>query len=260
MLVASGLTAALVVVPGIASAAPDGPENPLAGVTDALTGTENPLATGTGGDADTGTEGTPGAAEDAPPFEVPDELKDAFRQAGFSEACVEGVSGGVEQLGAGLAGLADFEAFAAELQAQLAALGELDPASLPGALEDLLTGLAEAPPGPSEDIVGGLEAILAALEECVPAPPGGETPTPTPTPTTPPAAVPSHQPPAHTPMGQAPQAQPVAYLGYAPTGADAPSAADSTVPLTALAGGLVLLTGAGAAGYGMRRRAVRTRD
>ena len=67
------------------------------------------------------------------------------------------------------------------------------------------------------------------------------------------------QAPAPAPEVQQPVAQPVAYPGYAPTGADTARADDVSVPLTALGGGLVLVA-AGAAGYGMRGRAVRTRD
>lgn len=108
-------------------------------------------------------------------------------------------------------------------------------------------------------LIDGLLALGAALQACIPAAP--ELPTGTPTPTTPPVAVPTQQPPAATPtpLAPAPAAQPVAYLGYAPTGADSARADDTSVPLAALAGGL-LLVGAGAAGYGMRGRAVRTRD
>ena len=108
-------------------------------------------------------------------------------------------------------------------------------------------------------LIDGLLALGAALEACIPAP---APPTETPKPTTPPVAVPTQQPPAATPAPHtpAPVAQPVAYLGYAPTGADPARADDTSVPLTAVAGGLVLLAGAGAAGYGMRGRAVRTRD
>ncbi|TKJ20510.1 hypothetical protein [Blastococcus sp. CCUG 61487] len=236
-------------------------------MTDALTGAENPLAPGAPGAGEgAGTEGTDETdetedpADEAPPFEVPQELKDAFEQAGFSEECVDGVSAGLAQLGAGLAGLGDFEAFAAGLQAQLEALGEIsDPTALPGAIESLLGGLTGAPPGPGEDIVGGLQTILAALQECVPAPPsGGGEDEPAPTP---PVAGPSPQAPAPAPAPVPVEhtAKPGAYPGYAPTGAGVNEAADSTAPLAAL-GGVALLAGAGAAGYGMRRRALRTRD
>ncbi|SDF18722.1 hypothetical protein SAMN05660485_02811 [Blastococcus fimeti] len=109
-------------------------------------------------------------------------------------------------------------------------------------------------------LIDGLLALGAALQACIPAAPAA--PTEPPKPTTPPVAVPTQQPPAATPTPHtpAPTAQPVAYLGYAPTGADSARADDTSVPLTAVAGGLVLLAGAGAAGYGMRGRAVPTRD
>ncbi|MBN1091377.1 hypothetical protein JKP75_01495 [Blastococcus sp. TML/M2B] len=108
-------------------------------------------------------------------------------------------------------------------------------------------------------LVDGLLALGEALAGCLPALPApGDTGTPQPAA---PVASPTQQPPAATPapVAAAPTAQPVAYLGYAPTGADAPRADDTSVPLTAVAGGLVLLAGAGAAGYGMRGRAVRSR-
>jgi hypothetical protein len=101
-------------------------------------------------------------------------------------------------------------------------------------------------------LVQGLVALGEALQACVPTPPAAEeTPEPA-TPVTQPAEPPAPAPAPHTPT---PIAQPVTYLGYAPTGADTPRADDASVPLTAVAGGLVLLAGAGAAGYGMRGRA-----
>lgn len=269
-LVASSMAAALIAVPGMALAdelAPEAPAQDPSGVVKQLVDGVPVTVPGTGGTGTggTGTGAAPEQGEDPlPPFEIPDELKAAFAQAGFSEDCVEGVSGGFEQLVGGLAQLADFEAFAADLQAALEELAaEQDPTVLPGLLEDLLGDFVPtdgAPPAASEDIVGGLQLILASLESCIPTPPGGEEPEPEPEPEpVAPVAKPDQQPPA--PTQQAPQevAAPVAYLGYAPTGADPARADDTSVPLTALGGGLVLVA-AGAAGYGMRGRAVRTRD
>ena len=111
-------------------------------------------------------------------------------------------------------------------------------------------GDEEAPELPT--LIEGLLALGAALEGCIPEAPAEE-----------PEPEPDNQPVVATPEQPAPPAQPVAqpvaYLGYAPTGADTARADDVSVPLTALGGGLVLVA-AGAAGYGMRGRAVRTRD
>ncbi|MDT0277494.1 hypothetical protein [Blastococcus goldschmidtiae] len=281
-LVASGVTAALVLVPvGMARAAPETPDNPVTEAFDDATaetpvvsdlpldpGTEEPEVTDPEGTDPEGTEsegteseGTESEGTESegdgtlPPFEVPAELQALFAQAGFSEECIEGVSAGLEQFGAGLAALLDLEEYAAELEAFLTELSEADPAALPVLIEDLLTGFvpSEGEAGPSEDIIGGLELVLASLETCVPTLPSGEEPEPEMSPVAHPTP---EQPAPHAPQ---PVAQPVAYLGYAPTGADAPRADDTSVPLTALGGGLVLVA-AGAAGYGMRGRAVRTRD
>ncbi|SDF61935.1 hypothetical protein SAMN05660662_2770 [Blastococcus aurantiacus] len=262
------MAAALVLVPtGLAHAEPEVPANP---VTDALgdvveqaTGdlpVTNPLEPGTDDPEATDPEVTaPDDAEEPPPFEVPAELQALFAQAGFSAECIEGVSAGLEQFGAGLAALLEFEEYAAELEAFLVELSEADPTALPTLIEDLLTGFTpgEGEAGPSEDIIGGLELVLASLEKCVPTPPAGEEPE-EPAPVTPVGGG-TNQPPAASPPAAQPVAQPVSYPGYAPTGADTARADDVSVPLTALGGGLVLVA-AGAAGYGMRGRAVRTRD
>ncbi len=266
VLVASGMTAALVLVPvGMAQAAPELPDNPVTEALDDATAevpvvSDLPLDLGTEEPEVTAPEVA--APEDdgaLPPFEVPAELQALFAQAGFSEECIEGVSAGLEQFGAGLAALLDVEEYAAELEAFLAELSEADPAALPVLVEDLLTGFvpSEEEAGPSEDIIGGLELVLASLEACVPTLPSGEEPEPG----MPPVVHPTPEQPApHAPQPVSqPVAQPVAYPGYAPTGAETARADDTSVPLTALGGGL-LLVAAGAAGYGMRGRAVRTRD
>ena len=265
------MAVALIAVPGIALAEETPPPDPVTDAVENATG-EDPAAvgeklvadlpstlpgggTGTGGTG-TGGTGTGEEEEDAttpPPFVVPEELEALFAQAGFSAECVDGVTAGLEQFGAGLAALFEFEEYAAELEAFLTALSEADPAELPLIIEDVLTGFvpAEGEPGPSEDIIGGLELVLASLESCVPTPPAGEEPAPPVTPVgggTPQAPAPD----VEQPVG-------VSYPGYAPTGADEARADDVSVPLAALGGGLVLVT-AGAAGYGMRGRALRTRD
>jgi hypothetical protein len=114
-------------------------------------------------------------------------------------------------------------------------------------------GGEEAPELPT--LVEGLIAFGAALQACAPEAPAEE---PEPEPQTPVVATPEQPAPPAPPAAQ-PVAQPVSYPGYAPTGADAARADDVSVPLTALGGGLVLVA-AGAAGHGMRGRAVRTRN
>ena len=264
------MAAALVAVPGIASAEDSAPADPAQDprvVVEELV-EKLPVTPPGGGAGDGGTgideepedlDGDAGGGESPPPFVVPAELEALFAQAGFSAECVDGVSAGLEQFGAGLAALVEFEEYAAELEAFLTALGEADPAELPLIVEDLLTGFvpADGEAGPSEDIIGGLELVLASLESCVPTPPAGEEPE-EPTPVVPVGGG-TPQAPAPAPHVQQPVAQPVTYPGYAPTGADTARADDVSVPLTALGGGL-LLVAAGAAGYGMRGRAVRARD
>ena len=72
---------------------------------------------------------------------MPAELEALFAQAGFSAECIDGVTGGLEQLGAGLAALFEFEEYAAELEAFLSALSGADPAEAPLIIEDFLTGV-----------------------------------------------------------------------------------------------------------------------
>jgi hypothetical protein len=262
---ASGMAAALVLVPaGMAHAEPDLPDNPVADALDQATDEvpvvgDLPLDTGTEEPVVEESEGGAGGGETPPPFEVPAELEALFAQAGFSAECIEGVSAGLEQFGAGLAALFEFEEYADELEAFLTSLAEADPEEAPLIVEELLTGFVpmEGEEGPSADIVGGLELVLASLESCVPTPPAEEEPE-QPAPVAPVGGG-TPQQPAPAPHVEQPAAQPVAYPGYAPTGADMAQADDVSVPLTALGGGLVLVA-AGAAGYGMRLRAVRTRD
>jgi hypothetical protein len=271
-LVASGMAAALVAVPGVAFGDEPAPVDPVTSLLDEVTGqvptgdqpADNPLdpITGpiTGEPDDTEPDVTaPEGDENPPPFEVPAELEALFAQAGFSAECIDGVTAGLEQFGAGLAALFEFEEYAAELEAFLTSLAEADPAEAPMLVEELLTGFVpiEGEEGPSADIVGGLELVLASLESCVPTPPAGEEPE-EPAPAAPVGGG-TPQQPAPAPHVEQPVAQPVSYPGYAPTGADTARADDVSVPLTALGGGLVLVA-AGAAGYGMRGRAVRTRD
>jgi hypothetical protein len=175
------------------------------------------------------------------------ELAALLEGLGLPEGCVSSFQGVIE----GLAGeLAELPEEAPEvLTGLVAGLQEAfenqDPAALDAALEELL----------GADVLAQLEEALTA---CLPVEEEPEKPAPV-APVgggTPQAPAPAPAPAPHAPQ---PVAQPVAYLGYAPTGADTARADDTSVPLTALGGGLVLVA-AGAAGYGMRGRAVRTRD
>lgn len=299
-LVAAGLAAALVTVPGTAAATE---ADPVEEVTSFLEGlaTEAPAA-----------QALPGL----PPFTVPPAVLDAFRQladaAMLPESCVDGVAEAIELivngiialplelagaladllelLGGGIPGGEGLEPLQDLLEQLLGGLTGGLPGGLPGALPGGLPGTAavaagdatavdapaegvpeadpleadvpeegEVPGGPdlpTLTLVDGLLALGAALQGCIPAPPAGEEPE-KPEPTTPPVSHPTPEAPKPAP---APVAQPVSYPGYAPTGADTARADDASVPLTALAGGLVLVAGAGAAGYGMRGRAGRARD
>ncbi|MGY1752009.1 hypothetical protein [Blastococcus sp. SYSU D01042] len=306
-LVAAGLAAALVAVPGTAAAAPSDPVDQITAFLDELAAA-----------APSGAEGA-----GLPAFTVPPGVRAAFQQladaAMLPENCVDGVADAIDLVLAGLVALPLELADALAELLELLGGGEGLPlpdelAVLQDLLDQLLGGLAGAAPAapaaatpgdaaaetapeeeapapatpldpllgalpaelpgapegtPEEEVpeeeapveeapelptlVQGLVALGEALQACVPTPPTGGEETPQPTaPVTSPAEPPAPGPAPHTP---APVAQPVTYLGYAPTGADAARADDSSVPLTAVAGGLVLLAGAGAAGYGMRGRA-----
>ena len=91
------------------------------------------------------------------------------------------------------------------------------------------------------------QLVQDLLTTCLPQP-AEETPVPTP-----PAPV---APPAAPPVASAAPttAAPVAYLGYAPTGATEEEHTGGGLPVAAV-GGLVLLTGAGAGTWVRARRA-----
>lgn len=271
LLVPAVLVASVVLVPGVASAE-DG--NPLAPVTDAVQGAVDRAAggssTGRGtGQGSTGTDPLPlpglpggspsqlagglpgtGTGGDAPsPGDPstglsPDALRALLIQTleplGVSEDCVNGVFDGFQNV--------------------VVALSHSGPQDLQGLLNQLVGALQNGGQGfdPSSlsdsDLSQALQGLATALQEkCMPAPP----------PTTPPVSGGDHQsPPPSTPAVAAPVAapavqQPVSYLGYAPTGG-APAGSTSPVPLAALAG-VVLLSGAGAAGYRVSTRAARSR-
>ena len=291
-LVASGMAAALVAVPGIALADEPAPglpvEDPAAVVQQLVddaqvqvpeTGdTETGDTTGgdtTGGDT-TGDLGGGGPVFDPADLSILlDGLKQLTGTLGIPDSCVDGIAEGVALILNGLLDPAQLEAILEELTGLLT--------DFEGTLEELLGGLEgglggglggvlggdqemqllaaeaeaiEAPEGaPGADVVSGIELIVTTLaEDCIPE---GAEPEPEPEVENPQVVHPTPEQPA--PPAAQPVAQPVAYPGYAPTGADLARADDTSVPLTALGGGLVLMA-AGAAGYGMRGRAVRTRD
>jgi hypothetical protein len=268
--VALGLAAALVFVPGVALAAPGDPVGEV--TTDPAQLLEDIVGGGAGDSGavadETGTapeadapEGLPGP-EDLPSLDTV--LQELGGALGLSDECVTGIQDSLDTTAGGLTGApAELQALLAEFQTGLqTALESQDFAALDAFLAEVFGSgdeSADAPLPLGQDILAGLEELAATLPACQPAlPGGGGTGTP---PATPPAAPSPQQPPAVTPVPAtvAPVAQPVAYLGYAPTGADTAEAADTSVPLTVLGGGLVLLA-AGAAGYGLRGRAALTRD
>jgi hypothetical protein len=262
-LVASGMTAALVLVPvGMAQAAPEVPDNPVSDAVDEVVDQlpTDELPTEELPTEELPTEGLPteelpteelpigGGAGDPGPAEEEGadplaELTALFEELGLPPECIPGFQSVIEGIVAGLpTSPEELEEAVNGLVAGLeAAFENQDPAEIDAALEELL----------GADVLAQLEEALTAClpveeepeEELPVAPVGGGTP----------------QAPAPAPHVQQPVAAPVSYPGYAPTGADTARADDVSVPLTALGGGLVLVA-AGAAGYGMRGRAVRTRD
>ncbi|MDK3257335.1 hypothetical protein [Blastococcus capsensis] len=255
-LAASGLTAALVVVPGLARAE-DPPALPgeagaplgevIEGDTDAV-----------GGGALPGTEpAATGGTEDPAPArspEVPPELDAALGQLAAAlqlpDECVDGISQSLDLVVGGLLAIpAEFEALVADLRAALerAAAGG-GPDGLPDLAEELqliLAGSADPALVADSSIVEGLELLAETLPTCMPTLPAA--PPEFPQPPAPPAPAPA------PPVAPAPQpvAQPVVYPGYAPTGADEDR---DDVPPAALVGALALLVGTGAGATAYRRQ------
>jgi hypothetical protein len=271
----SGMAAALVLVPaGMAQAGPEDSGNPLGEGAAALDGVVKDVpvvsdlipGADDGEDTDDVDPGTEPPVE-APEFAVPPEVLAAFQQlaaqAGISEDCVTGIADGIALIGNGLAGLpAELEALVTDLGGAIQeAIESQDPAAIPGLIQDLLNPAGEDGESPvpiGGGVVAGLQLIATTLaEDCAPTPPTAEEPEPEPEVDDSEVVHPAPEHPA--PPAAQPVAQPVSYPGYAPTGVDTARADDVSVPLTALGGGLVLVA-AGAAGYGMRGRAVRTRD
>ena len=263
-LVPVAVLGAVVLVPGVA-AADDG--DPIGTVTsqlqDALGGGTGTGATGAdtpelpaGAPIPCVTPGVPpgctpaeGGEPATPPGGLPDDsaLRDQFiaalGQLGISADCVNGVFDGFENL--------------------LQALQNQDPQQLPALLDDLVGALQSGDPSAladelqNNDVGQALTGLATTLEEkCMPSPPPAPGSHATPPP---PAAAQPVVPAAHpaAPPAAAPVAQPVSYPGYAPTGGT-PEESSSPVPLAVL-GGVVLLSGVGAAGYRMSSRAARSR-
>jgi hypothetical protein len=267
LLVPAAVLGAVVLVPGVAWAGDSTGDDPLGTVTaplqDALGGGTATGATGDGTPelpADTPipcvTPGVPpgctpadGGEPATPPGGLPDDsaLRDAFIEGlgklGISADCVNGVFDGFENL--------------------LEALQNQDPEQLPALVDELVSALQNQDPTAfadylqNNDVGQALQGLATTLQkECMPAPPtseGSHNPPPPPAAAQP--VVPAAQPAA--PPAAAPAAQPVSYPGYAPTGG-IPEESSSPVPLAVL-GGVVLLSGVGAAGYRMSSRAARSR-
>jgi hypothetical protein len=241
---------------------------------------------------------TPEALLALPAIEIPQPVREALEQLGDVVALPEGCLGGVVdalelilngvielplELVDALAGLLELLAGLGEGLPEIPVLTDLVEfleglPGLGGAIEpvspadDALvvsgteTGAGATPAVTEEEVLAegemelptviqGLVALGETLVGCLVPP--TEEPEPEPEPENPPVVQPEPEQPA--PPAAQPVAAPLSYPGYAPTGADTARADDVSVPLTALGGGLVLVA-AGAAGYGMRGRAVRTRD
>ncbi|MGY1834748.1 hypothetical protein ACI79P_06555 [Blastococcus sp. SYSU DS0510] len=267
-LVASGLAAALVAVPGLARA--DEPADPLQPVNDILEGVAGdgsvpvvPEAPGLpGAPAEEGAEpgdddGEPGDDDGepdvvpVPAVAVPAELEAALQQLGAAlglpESCVTGIVDSVELVVEGLV------AVPVELVDVVADLRDaLEGVAGGGGLEGLL-GLGEELQGALDPalvsdsaVVEGLQLLAETLPTCAPALPAEEEP-PAPSPEPPHAPAPAVPAPVEHPV-----AQPVTYPGYAPTGAEQE---DDGVPPALGALALAVVAGAGSAGRLRSRRA-----
>jgi hypothetical protein len=265
-LVAGGLALGIVLVPTTAWAGDESPTDPLGGIPgpvgDVL---DNPPV----GELPGGLPGLPtdpGTAEQPPAPAAPEGgdgggtppldpaalqamLADLQAQGPFPEGCAEGVQKAIEKLVTDLTtppeppDQASLEQF----------LGDLE-----NGLQQLQAGQQPTMPDPAEygfpDLAADVQGILAALQACLPADETSEPPTHNPPPSggtpagyTPPPAAPA-PPPAPAP---------VVYPGYAPTGAVHPAGRPLDTGGLVMVGAVVLLAGAGAAGYRVRTRAAR---
>lgn len=241
--------------------APVDPVTTVEGATGALTQSGATTETGGSSTAATTTSSTPPApaaelAASPPPIDL-SQLDALLAQAGISTECSTSVQADIEQA------LADIPATAEQLlQEILDQLGNPGLPTSPLALTDpqngtkvLMKGLAQgdttlpvlSSPDPAELLlVKDIQQLLTdLLTKCLPAPPTVPAP---PTTTPPPAAAP-------------PAAQPVTYLGYAPTGGTGPApAGGGSAPLASLGVGLLLTGSAGVVWYRVRSRAARAQD
>jgi hypothetical protein len=261
-LVVCGVTAALLVVPGVARAGDElSPANSLTTVTDlggAAEGLAKELAGGAGQSTGTGgsgsvvpdtasTSGAPGA-----PSLDPAQLRALLARLGVSPECVTAIQGDVAATLASIpATVQQLIALLGDKRTELQADPENGPALLQEALTDLLGGGAAPTTAPAGlPLLTALEGLVQDfLTVCLPQPAPGTTP-PAPISTAPAAATPP--PAAAAPTSVAP----VAYLGYAPTGTEGDSDDSSALALLA---GVLLLTGGAAGSWMWSRRAASSR-
>ncbi|MGY1813060.1 hypothetical protein [Blastococcus sp. SYSU D00820] len=245
-LLVTGLVAAAVALPGVASAeeggsAPALPPELQSVVEDVQQGVGDLAGGVPGGVPATGDTGEGAPAPTAPAVpELPGFDPSMLEPLGLSADCVGQFQATVEAFLADLQtllteGAAEFQGLVTDLVTKLTTdpgslldPALLDPGAIPGAdeLEALVTNL-----------VANLEDLAAA---CVPVP---EAPGTTPPPAPPAAHTPeppaTHPQPVAAPVAQ----QPVQYLGYAPTGGEPADDGPGALPLAAL-GGAALLAGA----------------
>jgi hypothetical protein len=269
-LLVCGMTAALLVVPGVAHA--EGSTDPLGSARSQMEGITQDLQNGLGldgaGDAKLplptpgagtgtgtgGTGGTGGAGTSTEPSTGttpsldPSQLQALLTALQVSPECVSAIS---DDLQAVLTSVpATIEALVGQLQTGLTDALAAPPTS-PTEFQGFLMGLIGQVADPGVDpeglpVVGAVQALVGDfLASCLP-----ELPTAAPTTTAPVPAAQTSAAPVAAPAATA-LAAPVAYPGYAPTGAPADPSGPSA-PLLAL-GGVLLLAG-GLAGTWMRLR------
>jgi hypothetical protein len=263
-LVVCGVSAALLIVPGVASAGDTlPPANPLTAVTeqvegvtqdtaDALTGGQRTAAVPEiepGTETGSRTETADGATTPAVPSLDATQLQPLLTALHVSPDCAPAIAADLQAI------LASIPATLEQLIATIGGQLTTPPTDLGQAAESLTTALTQLADGEGGDDVAptGLPLVPALqklgqdfLDLCLPqTAPGAAAPSPT---GTAPAVATS---PAPAPAAAPAAAAPVAYLGYAPTGAPAEDPGDGR-PL-ALLGGVLLLAG-GAVGSWMRSR------
>jgi hypothetical protein len=264
-LVVGGVTAALLVVPGVALAAPPAdPLDPVTGtVTDIVGGITGGITGGVPQSSAPAVQETPtvGAATPSGPSLDPAQLTALLAQLGVTKECATAIQDDL---------VATLTSIPATVQQLIGLLGDhltelqQDPANGPAllqdALADLLGGALGGGAAATSTGVAGLP-LLSALEDlvqdfltvCLPQPAPATSAAPTSA-----APVVETTAPVVAPAPTTTTSAPVAYLGYAPTGVDQGSDDDGS-PLALLGGG-VLLLGGGAAGTWMwSRRAASSR-